>query len=100
MWELIGGKLRGETAGEIVIPSRHPSAQVGDPRLIKPGCPAALCQGSSGMQRRSVLRTGSWHFLVIGPVDHRLPTTSRSTPASGPARFARTAMLTAAAMVA
>ena len=34
--KLIVGKLRGETAGEVVIPSRDPAAQVGDPRRIKP----------------------------------------------------------------
>jgi hypothetical protein len=34
--KLIVGKLRSEAAGEVVIPSRNPAAQVGDPRLIKP----------------------------------------------------------------
>ena len=34
--KLIVGKLRGKAAGEVVIPSCDPAAQVGDPRLIKP----------------------------------------------------------------
>ncbi len=32
----IVGKIRGKATGEVVIPSRDPAAQVGDPRLIKP----------------------------------------------------------------
>ena len=32
----IVGELHGETAGEIVIPSCDPAAQVGNPRFIKP----------------------------------------------------------------
>ena len=34
--KFIVGELRGETAGEIVIPSCDPAAQVGNPRFIKP----------------------------------------------------------------
>jgi hypothetical protein len=62
----IVGELHGETAGEIVIPSCDPAAQVGNPRLIKPGsgrgltavtCPLSAwpqrslpdgCRGSAG----------------------------------------------------
>jgi len=34
--KFIVGELCGETAGEIVIPSCDPAAQVGNPRFIKP----------------------------------------------------------------
>ena len=34
--KFIVGELRGETAGEIVVPSCDPAAQVGNPRFIKP----------------------------------------------------------------
>lgn len=34
--KLIVSMLRGETASEVVIPCRDPSAQVGDTRLIEP----------------------------------------------------------------
>jgi hypothetical protein len=65
--KFIVGELRGETAGEIVIPSCDPAAQVGNPRFIKP---------VSG----KVLVGEAWQRLILSATSRPSPRSCAAIP--------------------